>query len=304
MTKISIRLRKQAKAIRKTDSSKKLTQIQNELAVDNGYPSYKALLLQEKQDEISKRVEFATSSDLNDSHIYPTIGEGLEVYVRKDGLRGIRALSAFDIGDVVIDDKILINLGAYAARDPNREGMPWSLTRHLIERHSDLIDYMENVLKLRDSFKPKLNALDKEIIKEIVCEHDVSEAYVIKVYYLVTTYNLKSVARTIIPSLGFIHDQEFCLISLALCYANHSCNPNTVREGTATEAGEISATFLVATRKINIGDEITWSYFGECQHRTLKDRQKSLKREFGFLCNCSRCFSEHRKIKSMVCGSH
>lgn len=299
MTKLSNKLKKEAKSIRKADSSRKLTHIQNELAVSHGYPSYKALLLQEKQDEISKRVEFATSSELDGTHIYPTIGEGIEVYVRKDGIRGVKALSTFNIGEVVFNDKILVSLGAYSARDPNGEGMPWSLTRHLIESRPELIEYMENVLKLRDSFKPKLDALDKEIIREIASEHCLSEAYVIKVYYLVTTYNLTTTYRTIIPSLGIVHDQKFCLISLALCYANHSCNPNTERKSTASESGEISETFLVATRKINIGDEITWSYFGECRHRKLKDRQKRLKREFGFLCHCSRCFSEHRKIKPL-----
>lgn len=296
MSNLSSKILKEAKIIRKKDKANKLTQIQNELAQKKGFPSFKALLQEEKQKETQKRLEFAKAGCSQSSeHTYPFINNNVEVFVRADGLRGLRALRSFEIGDEIFDDKILINLNLCDAPLAKREGMPWALTQHILVDHPKLVSYMETELKLRESYIPKLDTLDRQIIARIKLQTNLPEAYIIKLYNLVCIYNLRTEGMFHIPDIGILFQNQSCAIALGLCYANHSCSPNAERV-TSGENFDFTSTGMYATRKIFEGDEVTWSYFGDCQSRSLKDRQKELLRDFGFHCRCKRCHQERYKI--------
>ena len=65
---------------------------------------------------------------------------------------------------------------------------------------------------------------------------------------------------------------------------NHSCNPNT---GVVCNK-DIQMT--VATKRIEIGEEICHIYHGHYSETPLEERQASLQKTYHFTCNCEACF--------------
>ncbi|PTP18322.1 hypothetical protein CWO07_25080 [Vibrio splendidus] len=292
MSNLSSKIRKEAKSLSKKDKSKKLTLLQNELAQQHGFSSFKALIQHEKQEETQRRLDFAKSGNSQSSeHVYPTMDD-VEVFIRDDGLRGLRALRTFDGGEIIFEDNTLVSVKLSDFPIAKKIGMPWVLTIYILLDRPEFISVMEDELKFRPSNIPKLDQIDKLMIEELKQKPDISEEKILKVYNLVCTYNLRTEA---IISLPVPWVNQACIIALGLSYANHSCDPNAERV-TFSDRDDLFSTGMVAKRKISIGDEITWSYFGDCQHRGLKDRQKELKRDFGFDCRCYRCFQERFKL--------
>jgi hypothetical protein len=232
-------------------------------------------------------------------HTYPFINNDVEVFVRDDGLRGLRALRSFKIGDKIFDDKILVNIHLADFPLAELEGMSWALTKHILTDHPKLVIHMETELKLMGSCIPKLDGLDRQIIEQIKFLTSLPEADIIKLYHIICTYNLCTQGIFHIPAKGVQYQVKSCMIALGLCYANHSCSPNAKRISGA-ENLKFTSTGMYATGKIFEGDEITWSYFGDCQLRSLKDRQKELLRNFVFHCHCKRCNQESRASVSML----
>ncbi len=292
MSNLSSKIRKEAKNLSKKDKSRKLTQIQNHLAQIHGFKSFKALMQNEKHEETNRRLDFAKSgSSLSSDHEYPTIDD-VEVFIRDDGLRGLRALRTFADGEVIFRDKTLVSVKLSDFPIAEKVGMPWILTLNILLDKPEFVSVMEDELKFRPSNTPKLDQIDKLMIEELKLKPGIPEEKILKVYNLVCTYNLRTEA---VYSFPIPWSEQLCMIALGLSYANHSCDPNAERV-TFSDEDDLFTTGMVAKRKVLKGDEITWSYFGDCQHRALKDRQKALKKDFGFDCRCHRCFQERFKL--------
>lgn len=294
MSKISNAIRKKAKSLRKQNQSKKLTSIQNELAIADGFKSFKDLLRYESRLDRDKRIRFAKSDipDAGDHFAY--VNNKVEVFIRSDGLRGVRALVNIDEGDEIFNEKAF--LWVIESHSIRGEGLAWTMTRNIVTKFPEIVQQMETIGRLRESFRPKLDEQDRGSLKSIASFCGTSESFVHKVYNLVCTYNVVNQLQLVDPVNKTFSYGCRMTISKGLAYANHSCEPNaelitffSMKEFNRMING------LVAVKKIGIGEEIAWSYFGDYSSRRLKDRQKRLKREFGFDCNCQRCLREKYK---------
>lgn len=86
----------------------------------------------------------------------------------------------------------------------------------------------------------------------------------------------------------FLNSEGSALFELQSC-ANHSCNPNA-EIVFKNNNNEVS---LKALGDIHQGEEITISYLDECSlTRSRHSRQKILKENYLFLCDCDKCLSE------------
>jgi hypothetical protein len=294
MSKTSKTICREAKSLRKQDQSKKLTTIQNELAISHGYKSYKDLLNQEKKQEKDKRIQFAKSGSQHAGDHFAYANDKVEVFIRNDGLRGLRALVNFSKGDVILYESAF--LWVSLSNDVHNEGLAWALTRNIVMKLPEAVHQMEKVGKFRESFCSKLDKLDKKVLTAISNSCGQPEGYVKKVYNLVCTYNVITLMEIYDPNSHSVMIAHRMTISKGLSYANHSCEPNSERiKVDSIEMFKSMKDGLVAEKEISIGDEITWSYFDEYKSKPLKDRQKELKREYGFFCTCSLCNREKYK---------
>ena len=81
-----------------------------------------------------------------------------------------------------------------------------------------------------------------------------------------------------------------------LSRVNHSCNPNAVV--VAAEKGDKDDSVLKAACDINIGDEISISYLGKYLFAGYPIRQRLLKSNKHFVCQCDRCYNDDTKMNS------
>jgi len=88
--------------------------------------------------------------------------------------------------------------------------------------------------------------------------------------------------------LEFLNSEGTGLYALqSVC--NHSCEPNAKIEFPFNNA----VVALVATRKIEQGEEVTISYLDECQlSRSRHSRRRALMENYLFACECSKCLKE------------
>lgn len=84
---------------------------------------------------------------------------------------------------------------------------------------------------------------------------------------------------------GFGNQEPIILLKGAMF--NHSCRPNVV----FIQKGNVM--HFVTTRDIAKGEELYDSYVDI--ELPKKDRQKRLLEQYGFICNCDRCTSNHKK---------
>lgn len=86
----------------------------------------------------------------------------------------------------------------------------------------------------------------------------------------------------------FINNEGVALFSLqSTC--NHSCTPNAEPNFLKNN----NCLSLVALRDIQAGEEICISYLDECdRERSRHSRQKFLKENYLFICNCEKCNAE------------
>lgn len=87
---------------------------------------------------------------------------------------------------------------------------------------------------------------------------------------------------------SFINNEGVALYLLqSTC--NHSCLPNAE----ATFLYNSSRVSLIALRDIQAGEEICISYLDECdRERSRHSRQKLLRENYLFVCNCEKCLAE------------
>ncbi|KAJ6220637.1 hypothetical protein RDWZM_006449 [Blomia tropicalis] len=89
--------------------------------------------------------------------------------------------------------------------------------------------------------------------------------------------------------------------SIATCYYmlaslfNHSCDPNCEW---SIDCGYI---YIRAKRKIEANEEITFSYGVDQDTEYFETRQRRLLEDYFFLCNCSACVDESRKVLALQC---
>lgn len=96
-----------------------------------------------------------------------------------------------------------------------------------------------------------------------------------------------ALVEALLPSLDSLrYHEEIPGVGLypTLSFLNHSCDPNTAVF--TVQGGTI---FLIATRSIPVGSEVTVSY-GDLFFTTARSaRRKSLRKHYRFLCMCEAC---------------
>lgn len=290
MTKLSLKIKKSAKIQRKTQYPPyKLTEIQNKLAREEGYNSFKHLLTQEKVNEKEelKRNAFK-GKESTDKDIVDFINKNIAVFVNSNGQRGLRALKDFNAGDILFAEEHYLYAGLPEVI--NDEGLPWTLTRNIIFKFPETIEDMQKSGNYYPHFKPNLNTEDKGILSAISLESGKSKSEIQLVYNLVCTYSYRIFFQ---KSQGYqILIGERIVISRGLSYANHSCAPNSNRIENVLDKFQRKYDGLVATKKIKEGEEITWSYIGSSIPKDLKNRRKQIIKTLGFSCECLFCKSK------------
>jgi len=295
MPKSSKEILKEAKTLKKLNPTKKLSQFQNELAIREGYLSFVHLKSQEKARETEKRIKFAKSDSPSADEIIKEIHHGVAVYVREDGRRGLKALKDFKKGQALFVEKPFLWVGL--SEDKYKEGLAWKLTRNIATKFPDAIVQMEEIGKLRESFRPKLNENDKKSLEDIAKTSKNSIKFIKKTYNLVCTYNTTICAEFRIGNDRIISYRMS--ISTGIAHANHSCIPNATRLPINTiEDFERNYEGLIATVDISKGQEITWNFLEDMLPRQFKSRQKELKMKFGFVCTCEKCLKDKREIRT------
>lgn len=214
--------------------------------------------------------------------------ENLEIFTKPNGQRGIKALRTFGKGERVLFEKPTFWFGA--RDDQLGLGLAWGLTSHIALNFPKALENMK-AEGFQTLYKPKLRKKDKRALKLITSKTRLPEDHVKSIYYIVVTYNLNT------PYMEYLNGQviygERAVICGTFSFINHSCLPNTYRPECESREQFIHQIEeeLVATRKIGVGEEITWSYAGELPNE-LKDRQQLLNQKFGFWCSCKRCQAE------------
>ena len=88
----SERILKRAKSFKKeSNTTKKLTQLKNEFAIEAGYSSFSDAESQEQKRKVEERTHFAMSGSTSKNNILKEVHKGIALYVREDGRRGLKA---------------------------------------------------------------------------------------------------------------------------------------------------------------------------------------------------------------------
>ncbi|OBS92692.1 hypothetical protein A9261_21520 [Vibrio tasmaniensis] len=298
MSKLSTKIKKQAKSLRLHDKSLKLTDYQNQLAIENGYTSFKALLKIEKTFETETKKTFALKSNSSSYFVYPSVGSGVEVFIRNDGLRGLRATRNFKVNETILVDELLIGYNISKIPLAEKSGTWGMVLPLLLPSSTGIIEHIIKRYNLRDSQRPKFNEYDKEIVDSLSKNLKHKPEYIRYIHAIVTTYHSTYIVLNPKKTISI-----FGYISAAMMYMNHSCDanaevqPSIKANPSATDLISISDPIIIATKDIKQGDEITWTYDDEYTGLPLKARQKQLKTRFDFDCTCKRCYKEKFLIK-------
>lgn len=87
-----------------------------------------------------------------------------------------------------------------------------------------------------------------------------------------------------------------CGVYLISRLINHSCDPNC--RITRFENGDTLV--LYATKDIDVGDEITFSYGGNYRWQIFSERQSMLKKSYFFDCNCFACENKLQPVNTAL----
>ena len=93
-------------------------------------------------------------------------------------------------------------------------------------------------------------------------------------------------------AFGTIHDDRVNLY-LNISRINHSCLPNCEAIQKYDELFDHYTNTVIATRNINIGDEILYNYLHD--NMPYNKRQAKLYQNWGFTCKCIKCIKESQK---------
>ncbi|NRA22826.1 MAG: hypothetical protein HRU05_20340, partial [Oceanospirillaceae bacterium] len=142
----------------------KLTDLQNKLARELGYNSFKHLLTQEiaVEKENLRKNAFKGKEPKDGAHI-DFVNEHVAVYLREDGQRGLKALKNFDAGETLFTEKHYLYAGLSEVIE--NEGLPWTLTRNIIFKFPNAIEDMQHDGNFYPHFKPKLDSEDKCVFR-------------------------------------------------------------------------------------------------------------------------------------------
>lgn len=218
--------------------------------------------------------------------------DNVKVFVDKEGKRGLKTLEDIDRGAKIFIEKPF--LWFTIKEDSLGLGMQWGLTRHIAVNLPKAIPVLETKLKLRASFQPPLQSSDKKKLARISKESRLTQAKVRKVYNFVCTYHLRTSLR-LITGEGCVFGEN-AFMSIGLIFTNHSCDPNCRRIPiTSIAAFRSGLAGLEAIREIRAGEEMTWNYLGQELPEAVRDRQRLLRREYGFYCTCARCRQEKQE---------
>ncbi len=287
---------KEAKKAHKLEPRKKLTQIQNELSIKEGYKSFLHLKSQQQAREKEERLRFAKSRSISEKVPLKEIHRGIAIYVREDGRRGITALKEFKKGQPLFVEKPF--LYALFSEDIYDEGLAWRLTRNIATKFPDAVHQLEVIGELRESFRPKLSKNDKMILADIAKISKNTVEHINKIYNLVCTYNTEVDFRYFDGFETVVVMKRIC-ISAGLANANHSCIPNSTRLHIASPEDFIrNIEGLIALQDIAKGEEITWNYLGDTLPAKFTARRKILERKFDFVCTCDKCIEDKRQIRT------
>ena len=281
------------KSRRREGLSSSLTQVQHELARKEGFQNFKHLKSQEIASETAARKADALNGTSGDPNLLKTLNEDLGIFMMQNGHRGVKALRPFDKGERVLFEKptYWFSLG----QDTLGYGLVWGLTGHIALNFPQALNEMLNS-GFRPFFKPKLKKNDQQVLKFIASKTKLSGAEVKLLYQMIATYNLNTPYFEVHPATRKAYAGERAVICDVFSFINHSCMPNTYRpqhQSMEHFVNQIEEE-LIATRRIEEGEEITWSYGGDLPNE-LKNRQKSLRKAYGFWCFCTRCNAEKSK---------
>lgn len=293
MSKLSEKIKKQAKSNHRKNRSLKLTEHQKRIAISYGYASFKALLKSERNSEIEARKTFALKGNTQSKIQYPSVGKGIEIFIREDGLRGLRATRDFKASELIIIDDLLIgyNITYSPLLQQNRA---WAMTELLFQPSSK--GYVEAIIDryhLRDSHQPKFGKEDDYLIEFIRERTNKKPEYIKYIYSIVVTYHATLTCTNYINS-----QSEFVYLSAAMMFMNHSCDANAAIapkvkvNPTRIDGISLSEPEIIALKDIQEGEEITWNYEKKFVELNFKERRKKLKELFSFDCKCHRCYRE------------
>ena len=227
----------------------------------------------------------------NSESLYPinaVLGGKLAVFDFDDGRRGLIALKDIKSSEIVFREKLYLWFNG--EEDDLEIGLSWGLTRNIANKSPDTLPFLQNVLKLRETFRPKLTSSDQKVLAQISQESRQPQSVVRTIYNLVCTYNI--ILSVAIPNGSDLLIGERIAIAQILAFANHSCESNcALLAGNTVESFKSNIVGLRATQDIQVGEEITWSYLST-NSGSFEERQKILKKEYGFFCSCSRCHRE------------
>lgn len=127
----------------------------------------------------------------------------------------------------------------------------------------------------------ELNNLDLVVASPI-------EDYFIYVDELPTEQKVEveKMTRPLLEALGDEYNipcQGTAFFPLQSCF-NHSCNPNI--KAFKRDDDKDGQAVLLATRPIQIGEEVTMSYIDE---DSSWEERKAMLEDYGFICNCCKC---------------
>ena len=155
MSKLSNKIRNEAKLQKKngTTNAKKLTKIQDDLALESGFDSFSKLIAFEKKSQIDERIKFAKPGNQESDDHFLLINDHVEVFVRKDGFRGLRALKNFNKKEIIFVEKPLISVSKMGQTEVD---LAWAATFHLVSKQQNLLNEMRSKYRYRESFQPVL----------------------------------------------------------------------------------------------------------------------------------------------------
>lgn len=201
----------------------------------------------------------------------------------KSGFCGVFSTKKIKKGEYVLVEDITAFYNT--SSDLVNFGEPILLTVWLLQNP----DLYKKVLKSgvkKGLWKLKTPKDDAKLLKKIQRDLGLSKEKVNEVYNIVCAYNTRNFYFNGILATPRIQLSHFTNM------INHSCEANLIPVITYTDLNEFRQRVMAFTAKndIDIGEEITYSYFGdELITKSSTERKLILKRKYGFNCGCKIC---------------
>lgn len=169
---------------------------------------------------------------------------------------------------------------------------------------------------IKDGFNPKLWKAKppkehKVWLQKAIASKAIAKKSLMDAYNITCAYNISLAYNQGISGNRSIHVYKRAIISPVFCRVNNSCEPNS-KIWTTTDPDIVRQRLagLVANSDIKKGEEITFFYLEHVpdeltydmhedlkrklqpQYWDVKARRREIKKQYKFLCQCSRCKSE------------